>query len=89
MTLDPKDTDEKITSMNAPNVREGGSVDIDIDSGAEVSCLLSNIGAETYPLHETKFSMYGSHHADTGGGRVWASKGLRRGEGREGEGRKG
>ena len=71
-------------------LREGGSVDIDIDSGAEGSCLPSNIGADTYPLHETKFSMYGSHHADTGGGRVWgASKELRRGVGREGEGRKG
>ena len=32
--------------MGAPNVREGESVDIDMDSGAEV-----------YPLHETRLSM--------------------------------
>ena len=48
--LEPKSADEKICSMGAPIVREGGTVDIEIDSGAEVSCLLVNIGADTYPL---------------------------------------
>ena len=37
--LEPRGADEKICSMGAPNVREGESVDIEIDSGAEVSCL--------------------------------------------------
>ena len=36
--------------MSAPNAREGESVDIEIDSCAEVNCLLVNIGADTYPL---------------------------------------
>ena len=55
--------------MSAPNVREGKSVDIEIDSGAEVSCLLANIGADTYPLHET-LSMCGGHHVAAGGGKL-------------------
>ena len=37
------------------------------DSGAEVSCLPANIGADTYPLHETRFSMCGGHHVAAGG----------------------
>ena len=40
--------------MGAPNVRDGESVDTEIDSGAEVSSLPVNIGADTYPLHETR-----------------------------------
>ena len=48
--------------MGAPNMREGESVDIEIDSGAEVSCHPVNIGADTYPLHETRLSMCGGHH---------------------------
>ena len=44
---------------SAPNVREGESVDIEIDSGVEVSRLPANIGADTYPLHETRLSMCG------------------------------
>ena len=36
VTLEPRGADEKICSMSAPNVREGESVDIEIDSGAEV-----------------------------------------------------
>ena len=39
VTLEPRGTEENICSMSAPNVREGESVDIEIDSGAEVSCL--------------------------------------------------
>ena len=40
VTFEPRGADEKICSVGAPNVREGESVDIEIDSGAEVSCLL-------------------------------------------------
>ena len=43
-------------------VREGESVDIEIDSAAEVSCLSVNIGADTYPLHEMRLSMCGGPH---------------------------
>ena len=42
-------------------MREGEFVDIEVDSGAEVSCLLANIGADTYPLHQTRL-MCGGHH---------------------------
>ena len=62
VTLEPRGADEKICSMGAPNVREVESVDIEIDSGAEVSCFLVNIGADTCPLHETRLSMCGGHH---------------------------
>ena len=62
--------DEKVCSMSAPNVREEESVDIEIDSGAEVSCLLANISADTYPLHETRLSMFGGHHVASGGGKL-------------------
>ena len=41
VTLELRGADEKICSMSAPNVREGESVDIEIDSGAEVSELSS------------------------------------------------
>ena len=60
-TIDPRGAGEKICSTHAPNVREGESVDIEIDSGAEVSCLHVNIGADTCPLHETRLSMCGGH----------------------------
>ena len=46
--------------MSAPGVREGGSVDIEIDSGAK-------IGADTCPLLETRLSMVGGHHVAAGG----------------------
>ena len=55
--LEPRGADDKICSMGAPSVRESESVAIEIDSGAEVSCFLVNIGADTYPLHETRLSM--------------------------------
>ena len=42
-------------------------MDIEIDSGAEVSCFLVNIGADTYPLFETRLSMVGGHHVAAGG----------------------
>ena len=70
MTLEPRGADEKICSTGAPNVREGESVDIEIDSGAEVGCLPVNIGADTYPLHETRLSMCGGHHVAAGGGKL-------------------
>ena len=38
VTLEPRGADEKMCSMGAPNVREGETVGIEIDSGAEVSC---------------------------------------------------
>ena len=48
VTIEPRSADEEVCSMGAPNVREGESVDIEIDSGAEVSCSLVNIGADTF-----------------------------------------
>ena len=51
-------------------MREGESVDIEIDSGAEVSCLLANIRADTFPLHETRLSMVGGHHVAAGDGKL-------------------
>ena len=51
-------------------MREGESVDIEIDSGAAVSCLPANIGAVTCPLHETRLSMCRSHHVASGGGKL-------------------
>ena len=69
-TLEPRGADENICSMGVPSVREGESVDIEIDSGAEVSCLPVNIGADTYPVHETRLSMCGGHHVAAGGGKL-------------------
>ena len=45
----------------------GESVNIEIDSGAEVSCLTVNIGADTYPLHGT---LCGGHHVAAGSGKL-------------------
>ena len=56
--------------MGARNVSEGESIDIEIDPGAEVSCFLMNIGADTFPLHETRLSMCGGHHVAAGGGKL-------------------
>ena len=69
-SLEPRSADQKIFSMGARNVREGELVDIEIDSGAEVSCLPVNIRAETYPLNETRLSMCGGHHVAAGGGKL-------------------
>ena len=49
---------------------EGESVDIEIDSGAGVSCLPVNVGADTCPLHETRLSMCGGHHVAAGGSKL-------------------
>ena len=68
VTIEPRSAGEKLCSMDDPNVRERESVDIEIESGAEVSCFLVNIGADTYPLHETRLSMCGGHHVAAGGG---------------------
>ena len=70
VTLEPREVGENICCMGAPNVREGESVDIEIDSGAGVSCLLVKIDADTYPLHETRLSMCGGHHVAAGGGKL-------------------
>ena len=45
-------------------------VDIEVDSSAEVSCLLASSGADTYPLHETRLSMCGGHHVAAGGSKL-------------------
>ena len=47
----------KICSVAFPRVRAGGIVDIEVDSGVEVSCLRASIRAGTDPLHETRISM--------------------------------
>ena len=67
---EPRDAGDEICSVGIPSVREGEFVDIEVDSGAEVSCLLASIGADTYPLHETRFSMSGGHHVAAGGGKL-------------------
>ena len=69
-SLELRGENEEICSVGTASVREGDVVDIEIDSGAEVSCLPSNIGADTYPLHETKLSMCGGHHVAAGGGKL-------------------
>ena len=68
--LEPRGAGEEICSVGVPSVREGEFVDIEIDSGAEVSCLPVSIGAATYPLHETRLSMCGGHHVAAGGGKL-------------------
>ena len=70
VTLELRGADVKICYMSAPNVREGESVDIEIDSGVEVSYLPANIGADTYPLHQTRLSMCGGDHVAAGGGKL-------------------
>ena len=70
VALEPRGADVKIWSIGAPNVREGESFDIEIDSGAEVSCISVNIGADTYPLHETRLIMCGGHHVAAVGGKL-------------------
>ena len=48
-TPDARCAGEKICSVGVPSVREMESVDIEIESGAYVSCLPANIGADGYP----------------------------------------
>ena len=74
VTLEPRGADEKICSMGAPNVREGESVDIEIASGAEVSCLLVNIGADAYPPHETRLSVWRSPRCGWWRQNAWARR---------------
>ena len=70
-SLEPRGENEGICSVGTASVCGGGDVvDIEIDSGAEVSCLPSNIGTDTYPLHETRLSMCGGHHVAAGGGKL-------------------
>ena len=66
VTIELRGAGGKICSM-----REGDCVDIEIDSGAEMSCFLVHIGADTYPLHETRLSMCGGHHVAAGGGKLY------------------
>ena len=61
---------EEICSVGVPSVREGEFVDIEVDSGAEVSCLPASIGGDTYPVHEARLSMCGGHHVAAGGGKL-------------------
>ena len=68
--LEPRGADAKICSMGARSVREGESVDIEINAGAEVSCLPVNVGADTCPLHETRLGRCGGHHVAAGGGKL-------------------
>ena len=35
-----------------------------------MSCLSASIGADTYPLHETRLGMCGGHHIAAGGGKL-------------------
>ena len=51
-------------------MREGEFVDIEVDSGAEMSCLPASIGADAYPLHEPRLSMCGGHHVAAGGSKL-------------------
>ena len=67
--MDPRTEGRERRDLTA-SVCEGDVVDIEIDSGAEASCLPSNIGADTYPLHETRLSMCGGHHVAAGGGKL-------------------
>ena len=69
-TPESRGAGEEICSVGVPSVREDEFVDIEVDSGAEVSCLPANIGADTYPLHETRLNMCGGHHVGAGGGKL-------------------
>ena len=60
----------KSVAMGAPNVREGNpltSISIQV---LKWVAFTANIGADTYPLHETKLSMCGGHHVAAGGGKL-------------------
>ena len=48
-SFEPRSENEGICSVGTASVCEGDVVDIEIDSGAEVTCLPWNIGADTYP----------------------------------------
>ena len=61
---------EEICAVGGAMVETGGTFDIEIDSGAEVSCLPACIGADTYPLHETRLSMCHGYHVVAGGGKL-------------------
>ena len=60
----------KSAARTPPSVCAGEVVDIEVDSGAEVSCLSASIGVDTYSLHETRLSMCGGHHIAAGGGKL-------------------
>ena len=68
---EPRGAGVEICSVGVPSVCAGEVVDIEVDSGAEVSCLSASIGADTYPLHETTLSMCGGHHVAAGGGKPY------------------
>ena len=67
--LEPKGAGGRC-SVGALSVREGEFVDIKVDSGSKVSSSPASIGADTYPLHETRLSMCGGHHVAAGGGKL-------------------
>ena len=56
--------------MGARPMQTGDVFDIEVDTGAEVSCLPLSIGADTYPLHETRLSMSEGYHVAAGGGKL-------------------
>ena len=49
----------EIWSVGYPSGRAGEVVEIEVDSGAALSSLLVGVGADSFPLHETKLSMCG------------------------------
>ena len=51
-------------------MRECEFDDIEVDSGAEVSCLFASTGADHLSLPETRLSMCGCHHFAAGGGKL-------------------
>ena len=67
---EPRSAGAKICSVGVPSVCAADIVDIEVDSGAEMSCLPASIGADTCPLHETRLSMCGGHHVVAGGSKL-------------------
>ena len=66
-SLEPSGAGAKICAAGVPSVCEGELVQIEVDSGADLSCLPASIGADAYPLHERRLSMCGGHHVAAGG----------------------
>ena len=57
-------------SVKVPSVCAGEVVDVEVDSGAEVSCRPESVGADTYPLHERRLSMCKGHRIAAGAGKL-------------------
>ena len=65
--LEPRSAGAKICSVGVPSVCEGEIVYVEVDSGAAVSCLPASIGADTFPLYETRLTW--CHNSVFGSGR--------------------